>query len=142
MKHCPMLDCLNLTTTEIRKPEFLDTLFLLYPSLSTLIFKEQSTEYASFDLAFLSTLKLLHVRVFAPVLSIDFLRKCFKFSRYLIGLNYVQPNFGPNGLDLSIFKLGACFQVASNLGIQTRTRTIEDAIEFLRRNDLINRLIK
>ena len=142
LKHCSMLECLSITTAKIQKPEFLDTLFLHHPSLNSLIFREQSIEYASFDLTFMLNLKLLHVRVLAPVLSIDFLRKIFKFNRYLIIFNYKQQNFGSKGFDLKIFKHDGCFEIKCNMGIKNKFRTIEDAIQFLRRNDLINRIIK
>ena len=143
LKHCPMLDCLTITTCEIQKRGFLNTLFLLTPSLRILNFREDCVKYTSFNLTFLANLKVINIRLEAPFLSLKFLRKIYKFSRYLVSFNYIQSQFGSKGFDVSIFKNGGYFNVTNTMGMfRKQFITVEDAIEFFKRDDLIKKIIK
>lgn len=142
LRCCPLLECLGLKLSDVKDVKLLDTLYLLVPTLRTLILTEPKPETTlDLDYKFLVNMKVVTIRLNTLKLPTKFVKEIYSKCKHLRGFNCF-PIHAFKTIDLTIHTHPEHYDLMSiALGLHKQFESINSIIRFCRSNAMIREVL-
>lgn len=142
LKCCPLLECLALRLSDIKDVKLLDSLYLLTPTVRTLIINEPIPESAlNYDYAFLKNMKVVTMRFDSFKLPVKFIKEIYSKCEHLKGFNCF-PIYNSRRIDITIHTHDDYYDLISMaLNLHKEFESINSILKFFRSNKLIKEVV-